>query len=69
MTEGGKDGTTEWRKGVTLYAPAILWRGHKKCDYQTDAGQSDIYRNFAYFCFILIFRDFAGEQDSQKYFS
>ena len=25
-----KDGRTEWRKGVTLYAPAILWRGHKK---------------------------------------
>ena len=23
------DGRTEWRKGVTLYAPAILWRGHK----------------------------------------
>ena len=21
----------EWRKGVTLCAPAILWRGHKKC--------------------------------------
>ena len=19
----------EWRKGVTLYAPAILWQGHK----------------------------------------
>ena len=30
MTEGRNDGMTEWRKGVTLYAPAILWRGHKK---------------------------------------
>ena len=29
MTEGRNDGRTEWQKGVTLYAPAILWRGHK----------------------------------------
>ena len=28
--EWRKDGMTEWRKGVTLYAPAILWREHKK---------------------------------------
>ena len=27
--EGRKDGMTECRKGVTLHAPAILWRGHK----------------------------------------
>ena len=29
--ERRNDGRTEGRKGVTLYAPAILWRGHKKC--------------------------------------
>ena len=28
--EGRKDGMTEGRKGVTLYAPAILWWGHNK---------------------------------------
>ena len=28
--EGRNDGRTEWRKGVALYAPAILWRGHNK---------------------------------------
>ena len=27
----------EWRKGVTLYAPAILWRGHKKMCLNTDS--------------------------------
>ena len=35
MTEWRKDGRTEWRKGVTLYAPAILWRGHKKPERKT----------------------------------
>jgi hypothetical protein len=30
MTEGRKDGMTEGRNRVTLYAPAITWRGHKK---------------------------------------
>ena len=30
MTEGRNEGMTERRKGVTLYAPAILWRGHNK---------------------------------------
>lgn len=29
MTEWEKNGGTEWRNGVTQYAPAILWRGHK----------------------------------------
>ena len=28
------DGRTEWRKGVTLYAPAILWQGIKNTDRQ-----------------------------------
>ena len=28
--EGRNEGRTEWWKGVTLYAPAILWPGHKK---------------------------------------
>ena len=27
-----------------------------------------LYRKSAYFCYRLIFSDFAGEQDSQKYF-
>jgi hypothetical protein len=30
MTEGRNDGRTEGRNRVTLYAPAITWRGHKK---------------------------------------
>jgi hypothetical protein len=25
-----KDGMTEWRNRITLYAPAIIWRGHNK---------------------------------------
>jgi hypothetical protein len=29
MTEGRNDGRTEGRNRVTLYAPAITWRGHK----------------------------------------
>ena len=29
-TEGRNDGMTEGQPGVTLYAPSILWRGHKK---------------------------------------
>ena len=42
MTEGRNDGMTEWRKGVTLYAPAILWRGHKKHVY--------VYENMCKLC-------------------
>jgi hypothetical protein len=32
MTEGRNDGRTEGRNRVTLYAPAITWRGHNKND-------------------------------------
>jgi hypothetical protein len=36
MTEGRNDGITEWRNRVTLYALAIIWRGHKNAKQTLD---------------------------------
>ena len=64
--------TSEWKYSKEC----MCCLGKIACDYQesvptgeTDAGQSDPYRKSGYFCCRLILSDFAGEQDSKKYFS